>query len=368
MDINNILIFCPDGLFRRGNVSFAEHIECVDLCSETVTPSKSDDILIPGLIDIHTHGILGSDHCDGTPDSLEQAARCYLSHGITSFLATTMTITMPELLTALENVGGYLNSRPGGGARLAGINAEGPFLSKEKRGAHDEKYLQMPNNEQWDEMNNAAQGGICLLSLAPELPGADDFIRHVKSTSANTHIAVAHTTADYDITIAAYEAGASHLTHTFNAMAPILHRAPGPIGAAADKGVWAELICDGFHVHPSVCRASFKMFPKRICLISDSSLITGMPDGDYIFGGLPVILKNGTALQPDGTIAGSTITVADGLRNAVRFGIPIEDAIAAATANPSLAIGMEDEIGFIKPGARADFILKPVVVHIEDMS
>ena len=204
-------------------------------------------------------------------------------------------------------------------------------------------------------MYEGCGGLIRIVDLAPELPGAADFTRRASGLCT---VSVAHTDASYEQAAAVYAAGATHLTHLYNAMPPIHHRTPGVIGAASEnEAVYAELICDGYHVHPSAVRMAFKLFPGRICLISDALRCCGMPEGAYELGGQAVFLKGGVARLADGTIAGSASTLFDCLRRAVSFGVPFDEAVTAATLNPAHQLGCADRLGSIAVGKCADFLV-----------
>ncbi len=309
--------------------------------------------VIPGLVDIHTHGNSGADFSDGDIDGLARMARFLARQGVTAFAPTSMTLPYDALAAAFAAAAELRRRAPAGCARIAGIHMEGPFFSEKKKGAQNADYLKKPDFEAFRQLYEGCGGLVRIADVAPELDGAEDFVRRA---SKLCRVSVAHTDADYDQARAAFEAGATHLTHLFNAMPPIHHRSPGVIGAASEReNVAAELICDGLHVHPSAVRMAFRLFPGRICLISDALRCCGMPDGEYALGGQRVFLKGGVARLADGTIAGSAATLADCLRNAVRFGIPEDEAVRAATLLPARAIGADGEIGTIEPGKRADF-------------
>ena len=204
-------------------------------------------------------------------------------------------------------------------------------------------------------LNEACGGMVRLVTVAPEQPGAMEFIREVSKTCT---VSLGHSTADYDTAMAAYAAGASHATHLFNAMPQLMHREPGIVGAARDSGASAELICDGLHIHPSVVRIVFELFGERTILISDSLRCAGMPEGEYTLGGQPITYRGGKAtLKGTDTLAGSSIHLMDGVRKAVSFGIPLEKAVFAASTAPARVIGRQDDIGSIAPGKCADFLL-----------
>ena len=311
--------------------------------------------VIPGLIDIHTHGGSGADFSDGSRDGLAAMARFLARNGITSFAPTSMALPFPALSRSFHNASGLHRPRPSDCARVVGIHMEGPFLSQEKKGAQNGQYLCEPDFPGFQRLYYESGRLIRLVSIAPELPGALEFIR---SASRICTVSLAHTNADYETAKAAFQAGARHLTHLFNAMPPLLHRSPGVIGAASEReDVTAELICDGLHVHESAVRAAFRLFPGRICLISDALRCCGMQEGAYELSGQEVLLQGGAARLPDGNLAGSAITLMDGLRNAIRFGIPPEQAISAATSTPAKALGLCTVTGSIEEDKWADYLL-----------
>ena len=309
-------------------------------------------IVLPGLIDIHTHGNSGVLFSDGKESSLQTIARFLAKNGTTSFDATSQSDTFDELSAAFRTAAHAYLKTADGLARVCGVTMEGPFLSVKKKGGMNESNLRAPSIEAFYSLNKDAEGVIKIVAVAPELEGAEDLIREI---SKGTRVSVAHTAASYDIASAAFEAGASHVTHLFNAMPPLLHREPGVIGAAADAGhVRAELIADGIHIHPGAVRAAFKLFgPERIVLISDAIQFCGMPDGRY--GDYRA--ENGKITLPDGTLAGSAATLFVCVKKAAEFGIPVEDAIRCATRNPAEVIGIFDKTGSIEPGKYADFLV-----------
>ena len=240
-------------------------------------------------------------------------------------------------------------------SRIIGIHMEGPFFSESKRGAQNAAYLKLPDMASLYGLQERSGGLISIVDVAPELKGAVHF---ASEASKVCRVSVAHTDSDYEQARAAYDAGARHLTHLFNAMPPIHHRSPGVIGAASERDdVMAELICDGLHVHPSAVRMAFKLFPGRICLVSDALRCMGMPDGDYELSGQKVVLAEGVARLADGTIAGAASDLYQDMKNAISFGIPIDEAIISATINPAKAAGWDDRIGSIEEGKYADFVI-----------
>lgn len=308
--------------------------------------------IIPGLVDIHTHAALGEDASDGSAEGLKRMSSYYAAEGVTSFLPTTMTLGEEQLSLAMETIRDF--ERPENGSKIVGIHLEGPFVSYEKRGAQNPDYIHSPDLAMFNRLNQASGNLVKLITLAPEEAGALDFIKEVSPICS---ISVGHTTADYDTAMAAYQAGASHATHLYNGMPGLHHRMPGVIGAAYDSGAFVELITDGFHIHPSVIRMTFQLFGQQLVLISDSLRCAGMPDGDYVLGGQPITMSGGKAvLSGSDTLAGSSIHLMEGIRRCVKFGVPLEVAVYAATKAPARAIRMEQELGSLKVGRWADFV------------
>ena len=311
--------------------------------------------VIPGLVDVHNHGNSGADFSDGDYDGLVAMARYLARNGVTSFAPASMTLPYDVLETAYRTAVRFRDTRPKGCARLMGIQMEGPFFSEKKKGAQNGAYLRDPDFAAFRRLCQASEGLIRIADVAAELPGAVEF---TEQASALCKVSIAHTDCTYEDACAVLDAGASHLTHLYNAMPGIHHRRPGPIGAGSEReNVVAELICDGQHIHPSAVRMAFKLFPGRICLISDALRCCGMPDGQYNLGGQDVFLSGGVARLADGTLAGSATNLYDCMRRAVEFGIPVEQAILSATAVPARELGREDEIGAIQAGMRADFVV-----------
>lgn len=307
--------------------------------------------VIPGLVDIHTHGAMGEDFSDGKPEGLQPLADYYAAHGVTSYLATTMTLKEETLTPAMRAIRDF---KPQGGAKCAGVHLEGPFLCYAKRGAQAAENLHKPDVALFDRLNEASGGRVKLVTVACEEDGAMEFIRRVSRTCA---VSLGHSVADYDTAMRAFAAGASHATHLYNGMPSFLHRAPGIIGAAFDSGASVELICDGLHIHPAAIRVTHQIFGEKLNLISDSLRCAGMPDGDYELGGQPITVKGGKAvLTGTDTLAGSSISMLDALRNVVRFGLSLPDAVYAASTAPADAVGLR-EAGRIRTGLSADLVV-----------
>ena len=353
MVIGNALVFL-DGRFQHGSVAFDHGV--ITNIGPADAPCDLDAegmLLVPGFVDVHTHGAMNQDFSDGRPEGLPILSEYFAAHGVTSFLATTMTLKEPVLMPAMDAVRNF--SRPEKGAKCAGIHLEGPFLSYAKRGAQAADNLHRPDAAMFHRLNEASGGQVRLVTVAPEEEGGIPFIEEVSKVCT---VSLGHTTADYNTAMAAYAAGASHATHLFNGMPPLNHREPGVIGAAFDCGATVELICDGLHIHPSVIRAVHKLFGNKLVIISDSLRCAGMPDGPYELGGQPIEMKNGRAtLKGTDTLAGSSTNLLQELRNVVSFGLPLEDALTALTLAPAKAVRLDKEIGSIQAGKRADLLL-----------
>lgn len=357
-----------DGRFVRGGFS-VENGRFAHVLEDVPGPAEDLDgaLVIPGLVDIHVHGCAGADFSDGDYAGLVRMARHLARRGVTSFAPASMTLPYGALDKAFHAAARLRREGLADGARLMGIQMEGPFLSREKRGSQNPAYLRLPDWDRFLRLYDAAEGLLRIVDVAPELPGAVEFTRRA---SEKCRVSVAHTAAGYDQAAAVFDAGATHLTHLFNAMSGIHHRHPGPIGAASEReNVTAELICDGIHVHPSAVRMAFRLFPGRICLISDALRCCGMADGSYSLGGQEILLSGGVARLTGGAIAGSAADLYQCMRRAVSFGIPREQAVWAATALPARVIGRESETGAIADGRAADFVicggeLEPEAVYL----
>lgn len=312
--------------------------------------------VIPGLIDVHTHGNSGADLSDGNLEGLTRMAAYSARCGITSFAPTTLTLPYETLAKAFATARRLADCPPEGAAAVRGVHMEGPFFCEKKKGAQNGAYLRHPDFVAFQRLYEDCGGLIKIVDLAPELPGSEEFIRQASRLCT---VSIAHTDASYEDAARAIAAGATQLTHLFNAMPGIHHRTPGviPAGAEAEQ-VSAEIISDGQHVHPAAVRLAFRVFgPARMVLISDSLRCCGMPDGEYELGGQQVFLSGGVARLADGTIAGSATNVYDCMLRAVSFGIPREDAVRAATYNPARQLGCLDVVGSIRDGKQADFVI-----------
>lgn len=312
--------------------------------------------VIPGLVDVHSHGNSGADFSDGDYEGLKKMAAFYASCGVTSFAPASMTLPYEVLEAAFLNALRLADECPLGHARIMGIQMEGPYFSYKKRGAQNPDYLKEPDFEGFKKLYDGCGGMVRIVDIAPELPGAAEF---VEKASKLCTVSIAHTDSDYDHAKAAIDAGVTHLTHLYNAMPGIHHRNPGVIPAAVENPkVQAEIICDGYHIHPASVRLAFTMFKNRMILVSDSGRCAGMPEGTkFSLGGQDAWLREGVARLADGTIACSATNLWTCLCNTISWGVPEEEAVRAATFNPAKAIDADLEIGSIAEGKMADFII-----------
>jgi N-acetylglucosamine-6-phosphate deacetylase len=313
--------------------------------------------LSPAFVDVHTHGAAGHDAMEATPEALNAISRFLASHGTGTFLATTVTASLDATLRALSGLAKLLAQPPAEAqARPIGIHLEGPFLSHLKRGIHPPEYLLAPDLGLFDRFFEAAEGYIRLMTLAPELPGAAELAAH--ATARGVRVSMGHSNATAAETRSAIAAGATSATHTFNAMRPLDHREPGILGTVlTNDALFAELICDGVHTAAEMVKLWWRAKgPERAILITDAMSATGMPEGEYLLGGLAVQVANGRATI-GGALAGSVLTLDRALANFVRFtGAPVEQGLRLLTANPATMTGLGGEAGFLVVGRPANLV------------
>lgn len=328
---------------------FAQPHDAVVDAGEAAGPGA---VLTAGFIDIHGHGGAGASYDDG-PDAIRAARAMHRAHGTTRAVISLVTAPLEALEQRAAMVADLVSTDPD----ILGSHLEGPFLDPGHRGAHDEALLRAPEPEIVDRLLSAGRGTIRQMTVAPELPGGLHAIR--AAVAAGAAAAIGHTGADLEQTRAGFAAGATILTHAFNAMPGLHHRDPGPVAAAAaDPRVTLEVIADDVHLHPELVRIAFAAAPGRIALVTDAMAAAGHSDGRYQLGGLDVDVEDGVArLTRGGAIAGSTLTQDAALRHAVAAGVPLAEAVRAVTATPARAIGRGEDLGSLAVGAVADAVL-----------
>lgn len=331
----------------------------VDITNEAPSNATIIDLngkyLIPGMVDVHTHGIAGYDFTLASSDEVAKMCKAYAKMGTTSIMATLASDAFPRLVNSIFEINPHrLKSQ---GANVLGVHMEGRYLNPDKRGAHSESLLALPNLEELNTLAQAMMPAPLHFSLAPELEGAHEFIK--KAIELGATIGIAHTNATYEQSLEALSLGARSFTHVFNAMTPVHHRMPGATVCAltADQA-YAEVICDGHHLHPAIVKLIYRSKPRdKMVLITDSLAAAGSPDGEYNLAGAKYIVKDGCCINEFGTIAGSTLTLFEGLKNFMKFcKVPLAKAIKYATTNPAKMVGA-DFVGKLEKNYRADIIV-----------
>jgi N-acetylglucosamine-6-phosphate deacetylase len=325
--------------------------------------------VLPGFVDMHVHGGGGASFTEGTSDEARQAAQFHRGRGSTTMLASLVTAPVAELEARAAMLAGLADE-----GLIAGLHLEGPFLSPARRGAQDPRHMLAPDVAVFERLRAVARGHLRIITLAPELPGAIQVIE--AATRAGVTVAVGHTDATADVTLAAVDAGATHATHLFNGMRPLHHREPGAVGALLDRDeVTCEVIADGVHLHDIAIRLAARAAgPGRLVLVSDAMAAAGMPDGRYQLGSMRVTVTGGVArlledagqvgdparsdaAAREGAIAGSTATLADVARHAIAAGLPVPDVATAASTTPARALGLGERTGALRPHLAADLVL-----------
>ena len=308
----------------------------------------------PGLVDVHIHGYLGEDTSDGSAEGIRKMAYGIVKNGVTSWCPTTMTVSMDEINGALDVVRSLKEeSKTWDGAEILGVNLEGPFINPKKKGAQAEAHIKAPDADFVIKNSDI----ISLATMAPEMDGGCEAIKKIKE-NCNVRVSVGHTDATFEETLSGIDAGATHITHLFNAQTPLHHRNPGVVGAALLRDVYTELICDTFHVHKGLFELIAKIKGDKLVLITDCTRAGGMPDGEYTLGGQKIIVNGIECLLEDGTIAGSVLKLNNAVKNVYKnTEMPLWQIVAAASLNPAKAIGVDDRKGSIEVGKDADIII-----------
>ena len=371
MIIKNALVYTADHKFEKKDVRIEDE-RIAEITENGQITATDEDVIdgegmyaIPGLVDIHFHGAVGYDFCQASKEELLKIAEYEAKNGVLAICPATMSYNEEILGHVMDKAADYKEDT---GADLVGINMEGPFINLKKAGAQNPEYIMPADKEMLLRLQERSGGLIKLVDIAPEEKGAMEFIEQCHD---QVKISIAHTCSDYDTAREALEKGVGHMTHLYNAMPGISHREPGPIIAALEAGAEVELIADGIHIHPAMVRTTFRIFgADKVILISDSMEATGLLDGDYQLGGQGVTVKGRKAVltKDPGVIAGSVTNLFDCMKNCVQnMGIPLEDAVLAATENPAESIGVEKDYGRIAVGNYGNLLLLDKDLQIKNI-
>lgn len=355
--IKGAKIILPNSIEEGKALLFNEKI--VGLVEEKDIPADAEIInaegcfVAPGLVDVHIHGYLNEDASDGTAEGIRKMAEGVMKNGVTSFLPTTMTVSMAEIEKALDVVRSLQEeSKAWKGAYLAGVNSEGPFINESKKGAQAAEHIKKPDAD-WVIKNSDI---IKICTIAPETEGGYDAIKKITSESS-VKVSVGHTDATFEEAMKAFECGATQVTHLFNAQTVLHHRKPGVVGAGLASDAYTELIADTFHVNKGLYTLVYKCKKDKLILITDCTRAGGMPDGEYSLGGQPIFVKGIQCLLEDGKIAGSVLRLNDAVKNfRDNTDIPLYEIVNAASLNPAKAIGLDSK-GSLEEGKDADIII-----------
>lgn len=353
----NTWIVTEKGL-EKTSLTYDEKFVTIGKNEEGLQELPEEYVVVPGFIDEHVHGAAGSDAMDGTMEDLGKIANALASEGTTAFLATTMTQSPENITKALKAVKAYRELSPESGAEILGVHLEGPFISKDFVGAQPIEYLAKPSVEVFKKYQDASGDCVRIVTLAPEVEGSTELIKYL--VSQNIVASIGHTNATYVDVKKAVEVGATNLTHTYNAMKPLHHREVGTVGSGfLFDELNCECICDGIHVSGPAIQLLHKNKPAdKMTLITDAMRAKHMPDGVSELGGQVVIVKNGEARLENGTLAGSVLKMNNAVKNVMKFlNLPLEEVVKLASQNPAKNLGVFDQMGSIKEGKRADFVI-----------
>lgn len=344
--------------WEKTSLTYDEKFVTIGKNEEGLQELPEEYVVVPGFIDEHVHGAAGSDAMDGTMEDLGKIANALASEGTTAFLATTMTQSPENITKALKAVKAYRELSPESGAEILGVHLEGPFISKDFVGAQPIEYVAKPSVEVFKKYQDASGDCVRIVTLAPEVEGSTELIKYL--VSQNIVASIGHTNATYADVKKAVEAGATNLTHTYNAMKPLHHREVGTVGSGfLFDELNCECICDGIHVSGPAIQLLHKNKPAdKMTLITDAMRAKHMPDGVSELGGQVVIVKNGEARLENGTLAGSVLKMNNAVKNVMKFlNLPLEEVVKLASQNPAKNLGVFDQMGSIKEGKRADFVI-----------
>jgi len=365
MLLKNAEVLCADFILRKSDVLLENgKIAAIDPSIAGEGMDLSGKLLLPGLINVHTHGADGCDVMTADYDDINRMSVYMAKTGTTAFLPSTSTMLEPDIKSAMANIAGAME-RGVGGAHILGAHMEGPYLAASKRGAHKQEWLRSVNEVDFGGIQQSAKGCVRMVTIAPETDGAMEFIEKV---AGEVVISLGHTDAGYELCKKAFGFGANHVTHMFNAMPSIHHRELTLIAAAFDSVAMLELIGDGLHVEPTVIKMAYNMFgDDRIVIVTDSLAPTGMGDGVYDFAGSAITIKDGIARQSDGTISGGTSNMWQCVNNLVSWGIDMPSAVKMASKNPAVSIGVYDKKGSIDIGKDADLLIADKSLELIDV-
>ncbi|WP_407083660.1 N-acetylglucosamine-6-phosphate deacetylase [Photobacterium leiognathi] len=356
----------PQRIFTPTGIAYNQYVIVNDGKIEAITETKPLDCdvtelegqtLVPGFIDIHIHGRAGADVMDATPQALQTIADALPKTGVVAWVGTTVTAPWQDIINALQQVREFCQQPKQVGAKLLGSFLEGPYFTEAYRGSHPTQYLQVPSIAALAELKEVAGDSLIRVALAPEYQGSDEAIQWLTAEGIKTSIA--HTSANFEQVTTAHQHGADCGVHLFNGMSGLHHREPGCAGAVLFHDMLVELIADGIHVHPVMMQLAYRMKGyQQLALITDCMRAGGLSDGKYQLGAQMITVTNGEARTDDGSLAGSTCSLDQALRNMIMLaGVPEWEAVQMATSVPAKYVGIDDKLGFIKPGYNASFAL-----------
>ena len=365
--IINGKIILKDRILEGSALLYSDVIEGVvpvgSIPAEAEIIDAKGGYVAPGLIDMHIHGYLGKDVCDGEEESIRTISKGLLANGVTGYLPTTMTVDMKVIRKALEVCRNLKEeSKDWDGSVILGCHAEGPFISESKKGAQDAKYILKPDAAFVKEYADI----IKTITLAPETDENDFAAIREITRDTDVVISMGHTSADYETAMASVNAGVKHVTHLFNAMTPLQHRAPGVVTAAMNADISCELIVDTFHVDASLYNMLYKLKGRKLCFITDCLPAGGLPEGEYTLGGAKIIYRGIICRLEDGTVAGSVLHLNKGVWNVyTNSDIPLYECVNCASLNPATTLGIEKNKGSLEVGKDADIIITDGEFNVE---